>query len=340
MLRHLDLFSGIGGFALGLYWTRKVRTVGFCESDPFCRQVLGKYWFNVPCYPDIQELTYGQLAADGLIPIDLLTAGFPCQDISTAGQGRGLTGPRSGLWFHCLRVVQEVRPRWVLVENVPALRTRGADVVLGGLEEAGYTCRAFVVGAWAVGAPHKRDRVWIVAHAESERSRIQQSQWKNLSDFSPGTCQDRRDSFLAHAERSQWGADNLACGTPGAQLVPQRKESAIRARAGGTDVADADSELPRYANDGTSEVLWHRTSQGIPWSNGQPQSCLGGLADGLPDRLARHRTQWLTEPPDVPRVATGVPQRAAKLRALGNAVVPQLVQVFGEMILAYERRFQ
>src|SRR5262249_35665923 len=103
---------------------------------------------------------------------DLIAGGFPCQDISAAGKGAGIGGTRSGLWFEMARIIAGVRPAWVLVENVPALRARGADRVLADLEEIGYTCWPFVVGAWAVGAPHRRDRVWIVAHRDGGGRRI------------------------------------------------------------------------------------------------------------------------------------------------------------------------
>lgn len=153
-----SLFSGIGGLDLGL--ERAGMTVRWqVEIDPFCNRVLRRHWPDVARFRDVREV-----AADELEGVDLIAGGFPCQDISGAGRGAGLAGERSGLWFEFLRIVRELRPAWVLVENVPALRTRGADVVLGGLEEEGYATTAPVVGARHVGAPHRRDRVWIVAH--------------------------------------------------------------------------------------------------------------------------------------------------------------------------------
>ena len=161
MIRVIDVFSGIGGFSLGLESTGGFETVAFCEIEPFPREVLAVHWPEVPCFTDVRELKLSPGDAD------MIVGGFPCQDISVAGKGAGIEGERSGLWRELFRLVQECRPRWVLVENVSALRTRGADRVLSDLEAEGYACWPLVVGAWAVGAPHKRDRVWIVAHRNS-----------------------------------------------------------------------------------------------------------------------------------------------------------------------------
>ena len=160
----LDLFSGIGGLSLGLHWAG-MRTLAFCESDPFARGVLRRHWPGVPCYPDIRTLSAAGLAADGVPRPDLVCGGFPCQDSSLAGRGAGMAGGRTGLWSHMARLVAELRPRWVVAENVPGLRGRGADRVLGDLEAAGYAGWALVVGAAHAGAPHRRARVWVVAQA-------------------------------------------------------------------------------------------------------------------------------------------------------------------------------
>ena len=165
-MRVLDLFSGIGGFSLGLE-SAGMQTIGFCEIEPFPRAVLEKHWPGVPIHDDVRTLSaesVSWLRTEAERGIDLICGGFPCQDISVAGKGAGLKGSRSGLWYEYLRLVQELRPRWVLAENVGALRTRGYDEIAGGLEAEGYAVWPLVVGAWAVGAPHRRERVWIVAH--------------------------------------------------------------------------------------------------------------------------------------------------------------------------------
>ena len=159
----LDLFSGIGGFSLGLERTGGFETVAFCEIEPFARKVLAKHWPHVPCYNDVRELTSEQLSADG-ISVDVICGGFPCQDISFAGLGAGLAGERSGLWSEIARLAGELRPQYLILENVAALLSRGLGDVLGDLASVGYDAEWHCIPASAVGAPHRRDRVWIVAY--------------------------------------------------------------------------------------------------------------------------------------------------------------------------------
>jgi DNA (cytosine-5)-methyltransferase 1 len=165
----LDLFSGIGGFSLGL---EKVgfETVAFCEIEPYCQAVLRRHWPDTPIYDDVRQINADRLAADGHDRIDVITAGFPCQDISFAGHGAGLDGERSGLWFEVARIVGDIRPQWVMLENVAALLGRGMGRVIGDLASIGYDAQWEVISASAVGAPHRRQRVWIVAYDSSKRS--------------------------------------------------------------------------------------------------------------------------------------------------------------------------
>jgi DNA (cytosine-5)-methyltransferase 1 len=171
-MNHVSLFTGSGIGTLAAQ-AAGIVTVAHAENDPACCYCLERIWPGVRLFRDVRDVTTESVADLG--PIDICSGGFPCVDISTAGKGAGLgteeNPTRSGLWFEFARVIREIRPRYVLVENVPALLVRGGDRVLTDLEEAGYTWWAFILGAWAVGAPHKRDRVWIVGrrmeHAES-----------------------------------------------------------------------------------------------------------------------------------------------------------------------------
>ena len=167
-LRVLDLFSGIGGFSLGLERTGGFETVAFCEIEEFPRRVLAKHWPEVPCYHDVRELTGARLAADG-ISVDVICGGFPCQDLSTSGPGGGLDGERSGLFWQLARLVGEIRPRFVIMENSPELLDGWLGDVLGSLASFGYDAEWHCIPASAVGAPHRRDRAWIVAYAAGER---------------------------------------------------------------------------------------------------------------------------------------------------------------------------
>ena len=160
----LDLFSGIGGFSLGLQRTGGFETIAFCEIDPFCRKILAKHWPGVPCFEDITKLDKEEL--DSLGRVDVVCGGFPCQDISCAGKGAGIHAERSGLWWEMLRIVRLVRPRFVLVENVAALLNRGLDEVLGSLAESGYDAEWQILSANFVGSPQLRERLYLVAYSQ------------------------------------------------------------------------------------------------------------------------------------------------------------------------------
>ena len=175
-LRVLDLFSGIGGFSLGLERTGGFETVAFCEIEPFPRRVLAKHWPEVPQYEDVTKLTGDILRRDG-IAVDVITGGFPCQDLSTAGKQAGMgAGTRSGLWSEIVRLIGELRPRFVIVENVAALLSGPSKQpggwfsrVLGDLAECGYDAEWQNIPAASMGAPHLRERAWVVAYPAQER---------------------------------------------------------------------------------------------------------------------------------------------------------------------------
>ena len=272
----LDLFSGIGGFSLGLE-RAGMKTVAFCEIEPFCRQVLAKHWPGVPCYDDVRTLTAQRLADDGIV-VDVICGGFPCQDISVAGKGAGLAGERSGLWSEYARLIGEVRPSYVIVENVAALLGRGLGDVLGDLAALGYDAEWHCIPASAVGAPHRRDRIWICAYRQENPSR---------------SHADGVGSYRAN--QHQHGEAEF------------RDEQISIVGSMGEDVADAGSAL--------LERQW-QVSVGISAELSESGS----------------RSWWATEP-DVGRVAHGVPARVDRLRALGNAVVPQITEIIGRAIV-------
>lgn len=164
----IDLFSGIGGFSLASRWTGQITTVQFVEIDTYCRKALEKNFPDVPIHDDIRTFRARKYRG----AVDLLCGGFPCQDISIAGKGKGLAGEKSGLWREMRRVINAARPRFCLIENVPAIRTRGIDRVLADLEKIGYSAEPFVVGAGDIGATHSRQRVWIVAIRAGENPQL------------------------------------------------------------------------------------------------------------------------------------------------------------------------
>lgn len=180
----LDLFSGIGGFSLGLE-RAGMRIVAFCEIDPFCRRVLSKHWPGVPCYEDVRTLTADRLRADG-IAADVVCGGFPCQDISEAGSRGGIEGARSGLWSEFARILGEIRPRFAIVENVSELVAgddgRWMGRVLGDMAEIGFNAEWHVIPAGAVGARHPRDRIWIIGFLpDAAGERFFQRWWQQFT---------------------------------------------------------------------------------------------------------------------------------------------------------------
>ena len=187
-LKVLDLFSGIGGFALGLHKTGKFETVAFCEWDTNCQQVLNKNFPEIPCFGDIADLT-----ADQLPSVDVIVGGFPCQDISYAGRGAGIDGERSGYWRHYARLIKEIKPEGCIIENVSAIRTRGLDRLLSDLNEIGYDAEWHCIPASALGACHQRDRIWILAYRRSQGraglvtlqhlGEVGQGQWGGKADL-------------------------------------------------------------------------------------------------------------------------------------------------------------
>ena len=196
-LKLLDLFSGIGGFSLGLERSGGFETVAFCEIEEYPRKVLAKHWPKVPCYHDIRDLTAARLAADG-IAVDAICGGFPCQDISVAGPKKGIRGDRSSLWFEYARLIGELGPEIVFVENSSELTGRGMDHVLGSLSEIGYDAEWHCIPAAAAGALHLRDRTWLLAYPACERCGEARGHFCG--------CEERvarRRAILAHALRAR-----------------------------------------------------------------------------------------------------------------------------------------
>jgi len=318
-LRELSLFSGAGIGALAAQ-EAGIETVAFCESDEWCRHALAGLWPGVPVFPDVRALTGRDVAG-----IDIISGGFPCVDISCAGKGAGIHAERSGLWFEMLRLVREVRPRWVLAENVPALRTRGADIVIAGLEAEGYTVWPVVVGAWACGAPHRRNRVWIVGHSNERGAGIDQR----------GTLRngERIGSCAAGGrEDEQHGADG-AGDVPHSPLLgcgPRRPESGRLSGPWrwplGPGAEQHGWEYPRVVQSAKSRLEGQRTDAGEQTQpepgdagSGPTESPLGRPTDGLAGSL----------PPSA---------RRAALRILGNAWVPQIPALIYRWIVMQEAR--
>ena len=398
MLAHVDLCSGIGGFALGFQWAGLSEPVLFCDIEPWSRQVLAKHWPDVPIAKDVKELASDPAR---LVPdCDILSCGYPCQPFSQAGIRRGEKDDRH-VWPKIFTIVQAKRPRWIVCENVAGHISLGLDQVLSDLEGEGYAIQPFVIPACAVDAPHRRDRVWIVANSDDagqpasagpgqdNRNQPRDDTRRRSADvadacgrrhrveeekiFAGGNAPvvgGARASDVGHADGGDcsrhdkatdqgWRQQGLATGCE--DVADARREGLYESRclrnvepkaeqqsrvqwddaSGGTkkekqDVADAKSQRIQGHRPSGEQVPHSQERQGLPLCGderpatavSQSQSELGRMVDGL--------STWLDEPRDIPRVATGVKQRAARLKGLGNAIVPAIAMQIGLTIKAVE----
>jgi len=232
-LKVLDIFSGIGGFSLGLE-RAGMETVAFCEIEDYPRKVLAKHWPNVPIYKDVRNVTKERLESDGITGIDIVTGGFPCQDLSTAGLQQGIDAERSGLWSECSRIIRDFRPTFAVFENVTNLlngeRGDWFKRVLRDIWESGYDAEWICIRASDVGAEHYRDRAWIVAYpdeAQLKRGSISeriQSEYSNISH--PRWGQDK-PGMVRTSNGVPFQMDRLGC--LGNAVVPQIPELIGRA---------------------------------------------------------------------------------------------------------------
>lgn len=297
MLNHLDLFSGIGGFALAARWVGGIRTIGFCDNEKYARQVLAKNFPGVPIYEDVRELHPDVIVSrDGRI--DFLTCGFPCQDLSIAGNQKGIEAERSGLFFEITRLSDEilaycgVRPSLVL-ENVANLLAGDggswARAVYGELAVRGYCVEWKTLGAAHVGAPHRRLRWWAVCYMANA----------NEQGLEGSTGQGIQGGVHGSARGCEELSDTNSIGF---------NDSLER------------QEKVRQFNSGNQPG-----KNGTYWST---KRNLGGSLDGIPTELDFPR-RWRdgSWEEGIPRVTKGQKDRVSRLKGLGNAVVPQCAMI-------------
>ena len=303
-MREMHLFAGAGGGILGgmLLGHTPVCAV---EIDEFCREVLKQrqkdgFLPEFPVYGDIKEFDGNPWRGK----VDVVTGGFPCQDISAAGKGAGIHGERSSLFFELARVVREVRPRYVFLENSPMLVGRGLDTVLGTLAELGYDAAWGVISAADCGANHLRKRIWVLADATGEGSQGHGKE-RGLGE----SCREMQ-----------------ACGCR--QDVADRVGPGLERHAG--DGKDLDGQGRLFAEQERpacqSGVCRGRCSA----ESGVAESGLGRVVDGMASRMDcdyMERPDWWQEEPEIPRVTTGKSGRVQRLKALGNGQVPRVAAV-------------
>lgn len=250
MLRHTDLCSGIGGFALGFEWAGLSKPVMFCDIEPWSRKVLAKHWPDVPIAEDVRELADDPAR---LVPdCDILTAGYPCQPFSIAGKQRGTEDDRH-IWPEIYKIIQAKRANWIVCENVFGHINLGIDQVLSDLEAEGYACQPFVVPACAVNAPHRRNRVWIVGYAAHNRC-------------DRGAAQAGRTGQTDQPDQ------------PGFEIRGEPSRS-------GEDVADTYSARCQEQWWGEPAQSQYEAAKCGDWWSVEPP--VGRLANGIPDRVAQ-----------------------------------------------------
>ena len=280
MMKLLDLFSGIGGFSLGMEATKKIKTIAFCEKDEFCRKVLKKHWSNIKQYNDIRSINGKEISAD------IVSGGFPCQPFSVAGKRKGTEDDRY-LWDEMLRVITEVKPRWVVGENVQGIINIDNGLVLRqvqtDLEAQGFQVQCLIIPASGVGAWHRRNRVWIVANSDKFRctqhneTKKEKFEWRSKTSFVSSSSQDVPNSMCKRLQRYK-----------------NNQESSKKAQRQPTN----------NSNEKEQHTWW------------QTQSELCGVPDGISYELDKDRTN--------------------RIKALGNAIVPQIAYEIGQAILKAE----
>ena len=326
-----SLFSGIGGFELGL--ERAIpnsETIWQCEQNKFARKVLAKHWPNIPIYDDIKEMKHGSIDI-----VDIICGGFPCQDISQAGKGKGIAnGERSGLWFEMLRIIDMVRPRIAIAENVTAItqKGRGMDIVISSLAKIGYDVEWIDVRASDEGAPHKRERIFFVAysnkiHTNGKIGSMEKEKRKTSKEIQHQT---------KHSNEP-WNPNPIDDGTRCESTDTNRQRSS---ETGNRRLGEIDRKRDKILTRGsskqkiTTDTNMQRSKKQSMYTFTMESNAMFECGSG--ENMRTHeRNYWQRTPIESPlcRVDDGVSNRVDRLKALGNAIVPQCSETIGRYIM-------
>ena len=337
-MSHVDLCSGIGGFALGFEWAGLSKPVLFCDIEPWSRKVLAKHWPNVPIADDVKELANDP---DRFIPRTdprntILSSGYPCQPFSVAGKQRGTEDDRH-LWPFISQIIAHKRPAFCVLENVYGHVALGLDEVLADLEAQDYATRAFIVPACAVNAPHRRDRLWIigrnVGNSEHDGSfaatvsgkhgqdEARCAEGQSASEQSEGASEPGHYANVGNAAHNGWNGGAAQAQRERAAHQSDQSQSGLWGKfiGSGENVADTD-------NEGSQGRLSGR--QGAEWQGEHGHARCSGTAH------RQSAKDWWAVEPAMGRVAHGIPRRVDRLKGLGNAIVPQIAMQIGLTIKA------
>ena len=347
-MKILDLFSGIGGFSLGLE-RAGFETVAFCEIDKYCQKVIKKFW-DKKIYNDVKEITKQKLKSDGIEFPEIITGGFPCQPFSIAGARKG-TDDNRHLWPEMFRIIKEFKPRWVIGENVRGIINIQDGMVFENvctdLEGEGYEVRAFNIPAAAVGAPHKRERIWILANSrrsirreqstrnkESIRSRAhEKTEWSCNTSKIRGSSERTKTmanpkSIKSREQTQRQGWENFT-----GRSLDSRGDSKKRSE---DNVADPNINGTKwYQSKDRERSRTQQSSQDVANASTGRRTLQEKQISTRGDS-SKHQSWWEAEP-NVGRVADGLPGRIYRLRALGNSIVPQIAEEIGKAIMIAEQ---
>ena len=343
-MRHVDLCSGIGGFALGFEWAGLSKPVLFCDIEPWSRKIINKHWPDVPIAEDVKELANDP---ERTVPdCEILTAGYPCQPFSQAGRRKGEEDPRH-IFPYIMQIVASKRPSWCVFENVYGHVSMGLDTALTAMEAEGYATRPFIIPAISVGAPHRRDRVFIVGrlvgdteHDGSPAAKVSGEHGEDEAGASQRTQEAEQSSRAGLSRNEQAVGDSGGGGRSGFDRGRTGQESTD----GCSDVAYPNDEglqgSVRQGQTGTQgQSGGHVTQRSSDVAYADSERGRGGDTQrqdaedvGQPPRDSWNVTggveTWGVEP-DVGRVANGIPKRVDRIRGLGNAIVPQIAKQIG-----------
>ena len=327
-----SLFSGIGGIEIG-FEQQGYTTEWFVEKDLYAQTILRKQFPYAKIYDDITQIDFRTVPK-----VDILTGGFPCQDISNAGKRTGIEGSRSSLWKYYLKAIRVLRPRFALIENVSALLDRGLNVVLADLASVGYDAEWYCVSASAIGALHRRDRIFIIAYPMQfgcmDRQPTINSSERGEQTFSQTESSNNVQN--SYSVRQQGRGAEGSRGTHERQLETEiRNEKTNGIITSDSDVTHTKSEEDVYdSHEWGVSSFWERGDR-----ERESSSIISNSTDCDGESRGMDKQRWSTEP-ELGRVVHGISNRVDRIKCLGNAVVPQLAEIFAKAIKEYEGRIE
>jgi len=363
-VKHLDLFSGIGGFALGL---QKVgfETVAFCDIEKYCQHLLKQKWNGIKVYSDVREITKEKFKADGIESPEIITGGFPCQPFSVAGSRKG-TDDNRHLWPEMFRIIKEFKPRWIIGENVRGIVSIQDglvfETVCTDLESEGYEVQTFNIPAVGVGAPHKRERIWVVANSRCSVRGKQSS--RNSESIGSGTFEKtERSTDTSEITGSSTRTETMANTNTGNVETGRERQGGIRREnteeGKSNNVTGSSKAVANTNNNGSRKEKRNETIESSykqkdrlsirdgndvanTDSKRQQEQCRPKSIQQEGNELecdgGEERSNFWSVEPDVGRVVDGVPGRVHRLKGLGNAIVPQIAEEIGRAIMKAEQQ--